>query len=153
MSFTDQEKKNIALAKEYMQIAYTPGKASAKAVAHVCAPGNKFIAPGTFPNAHTLEEYAEGHAEIMESVNDLKIVSYDLEYAKGNQVTLRYTAAGSHSGKPHNGIPPSGKRAQWTAAALFEVDEEKGLLTKFVKDWDKHTMWKGLGWTDAEEMK
>ncbi|KAJ3023931.1 hypothetical protein HKX48_009139 [Thoreauomyces humboldtii] len=153
MSFTAQEEKNIALAKAYMDIAYTPGKASGKAVKHLCAPGNKFIAPGTFPECSTLEEYAEGHAEIMKAANDLKIVSYDLAYAKGNQVTLRYTASGSHSGSDHNGIKASGKRATWTAAALFEVDEKAGLLTKFVKDWDKYTMWKGLGWTDNVEMK
>lgn len=43
MNYTQEEQKNIELAKEYMLIAYDPKRASAKAVAHLCAQGNKFI--------------------------------------------------------------------------------------------------------------
>lgn len=37
MKYTKQEQKNIELVKEYMQIAYDPKRASAEAVAHLCA--------------------------------------------------------------------------------------------------------------------
>ncbi|MBD2730451.1 hypothetical protein H6G96_30075 [Nostoc sp. FACHB-892] len=57
-NYTPQEQKNIELVKEYMQIAYDPKHANAEAVEHLCASNNRFIAPNTFPNVHTLEEYA-----------------------------------------------------------------------------------------------
>ncbi|KAJ3038481.1 hypothetical protein HDV00_000578 [Rhizophlyctis rosea] len=150
-SYTTQEQKNIDLAKEYMRISYSPKGASAENVKHLCAPGNKFIAPTTFPGVNTLEEYAEGHAEIMKSIADLHIVSFDVCFAHSSQVCLRYTAEGTHCGEPHNGIQASGKKAQWTAAAIFEVDEGSGKLIKFIKDWDKLSMWKQLGWNKGDE--
>ncbi len=76
-----------------MRIAYPPGRAGAQAVAHLCAPGNRFIAPTTFPDVHTLEDYAEDHGRLMEQVNDLHPVSFDAQFAKGDRVCLRYTAA------------------------------------------------------------
>lgn len=77
-NYTPQEQKNIELVKEYMQIAYDPKRASAEAVAHLCAPNNTFIAPTTFPDVHTLEEYAQHHGEVMKQVNDLHFVSFDV---------------------------------------------------------------------------
>jgi hypothetical protein len=64
-AYTPDEQHNIELVREYMEISYTPGRASAQAVAHLCAPNNRFIAPTTFPNVHTLEEYAEDHGRLM----------------------------------------------------------------------------------------
>jgi predicted ester cyclase len=144
MNYTQEEQKNIELAKEYMLIAYDPKRASASAVAHLCAPDNKFIAPTTFPEVNTLEEYAEDHAKIMQQVNDLHIVSFDVLFAKEDRVCIRYTAEGSHSGAPHGKISPTGKKAQWTASALFKV--ENGKLSEFIKDWNKLSMWEQLGW-------
>lgn len=54
-----------------------------------------------------------------------------------NFVSLRYTATGSHNGGPHNGIPPTRRKAQWTAAGNFIIDEETGLIQHWWKDWDK----------------
>lgn len=85
-NYTPQEQKNIDLVKEYMQIAYDPKRASADAVAHLCASNNTFIAPTTFPNVHTLEEYAQDHGEIMKQVNDLHFVSFDVFFAKEDRV-------------------------------------------------------------------
>ena len=84
ITYTQEEQKNIELAKEYMLIAYDPKRASGEAVAHLCAPGNKFIAPTTFPGVNTLEEYAEDHGKIMQQVNDLQIVNFDVLFAKGD---------------------------------------------------------------------
>jgi predicted ester cyclase len=127
-----------------MTIAYDPMRASAEAVRHLCAPDNRFIAPTTFPDVHTLEQYAEDHAKIMKQVNDLHFVGFDVLFAKGDRVALRYTAEGSHSGEPHGEIPPTGKKARWTAAALFRVED--GKLAEFIKEWDKLAMWHQLGW-------
>lgn len=53
---------------------------------------------------------------------------------------LRYTAEGSHCGKPYKGIeradPP--RRARWSAAAIFEI--EGGKVKSFTKEWDQKVM-------------
>lgn len=145
---TAEERSNLDLAHEYMRIAYTPGVASAAAVKRFCAESNRFTGPTTFPGVHTLEDYAEAHRTLMEQLDDLHFVSFDEAFAKGDRVAFRYTAAGTHRGKPHGSIAPTGRRAQWTAAALFRV--EGGRLVEFVKDWNKLAMWEQLGWP-AEE--
>lgn len=131
-----------------MEIAYTPGRASAQAVKHLCGANNRFIAPTTFPQVRALEEYAEDHGRIMEQVNDLHIVSFDVLFAKGDRVCLRYTAEGAHGGKPHGEIQPTGRTARWSAAALFRVED--GKLAEFIKDWNKLSMWEQLGWPADE---
>jgi predicted ester cyclase len=141
---TFEESRNLELVKEYMIIAYDPRRASAAAVAHLCAPHNTFVAPTTFPNVHTLEQYAEEHGTLMKQVNDLHLISFDVMFASGHWVALRYSAEGSHCGEPHGSIPPTGKRARWTAAALFRVDN--GKLAEFIKEWDRLSMWRQLGW-------
>jgi predicted ester cyclase len=139
---------NLDLVREYMQIAYTPGRASASAVAHLCAPDNRFVAPTTFPGVHTLEEYAEDHGRLMEQVNDLHLVSYDVLFGADDRVCLRYTAEGAHRGAPHGDVPPTGRRARWSAAAIFQVTD--GRLAEFIKEWNKLSMWKQLGWPTSE---
>jgi predicted ester cyclase len=142
--YTEQERQNLELAKEYISISYDPKRASAQAVKHLCAPENRFIAPTTFPNVHTLEEYAEDHGKLMKQVNDLHITNFDVLFAKNNRVCLRYSAEGHHGGEPHGDLPPRGKKAQWTASALFRVED--GKLVEFIKDWNKLSMWEQFGW-------
>ncbi|MBK4120443.1 ester cyclase [Kocuria rhizophila] len=147
-NLTEQEQANLDLAKEYMRIAYTPGEASADAVAHLCAPGNKFVGPTTFPGTETLEQYADVHGELMTKLDDLHFVSFDVEFVKDDRVALRYTAQGTHKGAPHGDIQPTGRQATWTACALFRA--ENGKLTEFVKEWNKLPMWEQLGWPIEE---
>lgn len=142
------EQAHIDLVREYMSIAYDPARASARAVEHLCAPGNRFVAPSTFPDIHTLEQYAEDHGQLMTQVNDLHLVNFDILFAHEDRVALRYSAEGSHSGAPHGSIPPSGRKAHWTAAALFRV--QNGKLAEFVKEWNKLAMWEQLGWPIEE---
>ena len=92
-------------------------------------------------------DYADSHAKVMAAIADLHIISYDIVFAKDGHVLLRYSAEGSHCGQPHNGIEPSGRKAQWTASAIFEVRE--GKVQSFTKEWDKLNMWKQLGWVCA----
>ena len=80
----------------------------------------------------------------MSAIADLHIISYDIVFAKDGHVLLRYSAEGSHCGQSHNGIEPSGRKAKWTAAAIFEVKD--GKVHSFTKEWDKLNMWKQLGW-------
>jgi predicted ester cyclase len=84
----------------------------------------------------------------MKGVTDLHLVSFDVFYARGNRVCLRYTAEGTHCGKPHGDIPPNGRKATWTAAALFRVED--GELVEFIKDWNKLWMWEQFGWPIEE---
>lgn len=77
----------------------------------------------------------------MKSINDLRIVDFDYLVAKDNQVALRYSAEGSHSGAPYKGtrslspsndavenerlgIDATGRKAKWTAAGLFKLNSE-----------------------------
>ena len=85
----------------------------------------------------------------MAALADLHIVSYDVVFAKDGHVLLRYTATGSHCGEAHGGIEPSGRRARWTAGAIFEVRD--GKVYSFTKEWDKLNMWKQLGWMRGDE--
>jgi predicted ester cyclase len=147
MSSADEE-RNIDLVREYIEISYSPGRASAEAVAHLCAPNNQFIAPTTFPAVHTLEEYADDHGRLMQQVNNLHIVSFDVVFGCGDRVCLRYSAEGAHRGEPHGDIQPTGRTAQWSAAALFRVHE--GKLVEFLKEWNKLSMWEQFGWPTEE---
>ncbi|HEX4231478.1 MAG TPA: ester cyclase [Bryobacteraceae bacterium] len=142
------EQANIELVKEFMLIAYSPREASANAVAHLCAPGNRMIAPTTFPGVNTLEEYVEAHSALMREINDLHITSFDVFFSKGDSVCLRYSAEGSHRGAPHGRLAPTGKTARWTACAIFRVVD--GKLVEFIKEWDKLSMWEQLGWPVEE---
>ena len=48
------------------------------------------------------------------------------------------------------GIPPTHRRAHWTAAALFQLTPE-GQIHTFIKEWDKLAMWQQLGWVQGGE--
>lgn len=148
MGHTEQELDHIEIIKEYMLTTYDPKRASADAVKHLCAPRNRFIAPTTFPEIHTLEQYAEEQGRLTKQVSDLRINNFDVLFAKDNRVCLRYSAEGSHSGEPHGEIQPTGRRADWDAAAIFRL--ENGKITEFIKEWNKLAMWEQLGWP-AEE--
>jgi hypothetical protein len=72
-------------------------------------------------------DYADSHAKVMASVNDLHIVHYGQAWAKNGHVLLRYSVEGSHSREPYHGIETSNppKEARWSAAAIFEVENGK----------------------------
>ncbi|KAI0698235.1 hypothetical protein BC835DRAFT_1269205 [Cytidiella melzeri] len=170
---TKQEEANVKVVLEYMEIAYSPThNKGASSVSHLCLSGkNTFLAPSTFPDAHTAEEYAESHSKVMSALNDLQIIQFDIVVAKENFVSLRYTATGSHNGGPHNDIQPTQRKAQWTAAGNFVIDEETGKIQHWWKDWDKmqsiftslndlsvrlmgcavaSAVWKQLGWVKPD---
>ncbi|KAL6855471.1 hypothetical protein ACO1O0_006618 [Amphichorda felina] len=131
--------RNLDICKDYMTIAYSPSQnKGASSVAHLCHPDSWFWAPATFPGCETPMDYAESHAAVMASVANLRIVRFDQAWAKDGHVLLRYTAQGSHCGKPYRGIKATGRRAQWSAAAIFEVED--GKIRSFTKDWDQKTM-------------
>ena len=83
-------------------------------------------------------DYAQSHSVVMESVSDLHIMRYDQAWAKDGHVLLRYTAEGSHVGKPYKDIEKTRKHARWSAAAIFEVED--GKIKSFTKDWDQKVM-------------
>lgn len=144
------QKNNIDIVLSYMNIAYSPqqnrGRSSVK---DLCTEDSTFTAPTTFPTCHSPLDYADSHAHVMSAIADLHIVSYDIVFAKNGHVLLRYSAEGSHCGQPHNGIEASGKKAKWTASAIFEV--QGGKVKSFIKEWDKLNMWKQLGWMKGDE--
>ncbi|MBB3175296.1 putative ester cyclase [Endobacter medicaginis] len=147
-TLTSEEQTNLELAHEYMRIAYTPGLGSADAVKHLCASANRFVGPTTFPGTETLEQYADVHGELMTKLDDLHFVSFDVEFVKNDRVAFRYTAEGTHKGAPHGKIQPTGRKATWTASALFRAKD--GKLVEFVKEWNNLPMWEQLGWPIEE---
>jgi hypothetical protein len=146
---TPEERRNVELVRESMGIACDPKRASAENMAHLCAPDNVFTAPTTCPGVRTLEQYGEEHGE-MKEVADLHPVSFDVFYAHGDRLCLRYKAEGTHCGGPHGDIPPGGRKAMWRAAALFRVEGNK--LAVFIKDWNRLSMWRQLGWPIEERL-
>ena len=131
-----------------MEIACDPKSASAEAIAHICPTANGFISRTTFPDVHTLEQYADDHGQLMKQVNDLHFVTFDVFFTRGDRVCMRYTAEGTHSGEPNGKIPPSGRKSQWTAYAIFRV--ENGKLAEFIKEWNKLVTWEQFGWPGEE---
>ncbi|KAF2686930.1 hypothetical protein K458DRAFT_441610 [Lentithecium fluviatile CBS 122367] len=104
---TPDEERNIAIAKEYMSIAYSPTKnTDGDSVKHLCHSDAWFWSPSTFSGCKTLMDYAQSHSFVMASV-------------KNSHVLLRYTASGSHYGKPYKGIEKT---------AIFEVEEGKKVM-------------------------
>ena len=85
----------------------------------------------------------------MKSVPDLHILRFDRVFAKNGHVLLRYTASGTFSGSTYEGIEANGRKAQWGASAIFEV--EGGKIKTFVKDWDQKAMQIQLGWAPVME--
>ena len=100
--------------------SYDPKRATAENVTHLLASGNRCVAPATFPNVDNCEAYTEECRsvyflsklfqisiifliELMKSVNDLRITTFDYMMAKDDQVSLRYSAEGSHNGEPYRG--------------------------------------------------
>ena len=70
----------------------------------------------------------------------MQVLHYDQAWAKDGQVLLRYSAEGSHDGKPYKVIEKSDppKRAKWGATVIFEIQD--GLMKSLMKDWDQKTM-------------
>ena len=133
-----------------MNIAYSPkNNKGASSVQDLCHKDSWFWSPATFPGCETPMDYAESHAHVMKSVNDLHIMRYDQVFAKNGHVLLRYTAEGNFKGEPYMGIPANGNHAQWSAAAIFEVED--GKIKSFTKDWDQKVMQIQLGWAPVNE--
>lgn len=77
---------SIDVSVTLLQIAYSPtDNKGASSVLHLCAPGNTFLAPSTFPDAHSAEGYSESHSKVMSALNDLHIIQFDVVVAKGAQ--------------------------------------------------------------------
>ena len=133
-----------------MSIAYSPSNNTGAAfVDHLCHDDTWFRAPATSSGCTTPQDYAESHATVIASVSDLRIVRFDQAWAKDGHVLLRYTAQGRHIGRPYRGIEATGRKAQWCAAAIFEVED--GKIRSFTKDWDQKTMQIQLGWAPVTE--
>jgi hypothetical protein len=60
--YSEHERRNLAAAEEYMEIAYDAKRASADAVRHLVAEGAVFEAHSTFPAVHDPLAYAQHHA-------------------------------------------------------------------------------------------
>jgi predicted ester cyclase len=148
MNHTHQEQRNIEVVKEFILIAHDPKRASARSVSHLSSPNSRFFAPTTFPGVPTVEQYAEEQGKLMKQIADLRIANFDVFFAKESRVCLRYSAEGSHNGLPHGDIPPTGRRAYWSAAAIFRLED--GKIAQFILNWNKLSMWEQLGWP-AEE--
>jgi steroid delta-isomerase-like uncharacterized protein len=78
--------------------------------------------------------YFSAFPDLQESIEDV--------IADGDKVVTRVTVRGTHSGELM-GIPPTGKRASWTAIAIFRV--AGGLLAEEWVEQDTMGMLEQLG--------
>lgn len=146
--YTAEERRSIERVRDFMRITHDPRLAGAEAVRHLCAPGSRLVAPTTFPGLRTLEDFAEAQRQLMRELSDLHLLRFDVLFAKGDRVCLRYTAEGTHAGAPHGRLPPTWRKAQWTVTAIFTVKD--GMLTELILDWNRLAMWEQLGWPVEE---
>ena len=54
----------------------------------------------------------------------------DMIMADENKVVARFVQSGTHVGAPLMGMPPSGRRAEWTEIGVLEIENGK-----IVKSW------------------
>ncbi len=69
----------------------------------------------------------------MRSINDLHIVAFDYITAKDDQVSLRYSAEGSHNGEPYKG------KAELRSCSILLL-----FLFRYSSDWTQSQM--DCGW-------
>lgn len=105
-------KDNVDIVKEFMRFANSPQENKGRqTVQHLCHDEAYFIASTAFPDCKSPQDYADSHCEVMACVSDLHVDSYDVIFAKGGHVCMRYGALGSHNGEPHNDKETAGNKA------------------------------------------
>ena len=52
-------------------------------------------------------------------------MNIDMIMADENKVVARFVQSGTHTGAPLMGMPPSGRRAEWTEIGVLEVNNGK----------------------------
>jgi steroid delta-isomerase-like uncharacterized protein len=89
--------------------------------------------PNIREDVHGIKKFKEAVAEFTKAMPDLKVIIEDL-VAERDRVGVRYTEIGTHTGAPFAGIPPTGKRVEWTAVDIYRVENGKLAEEWFVDD-------------------
>jgi steroid delta-isomerase-like uncharacterized protein len=92
-----------------------------------------FSADHFSPSAPFLPPGPEGTKQIVsmfrQAMPDYKL-RIDLMMADENKAVARFTQSGTHVGAALMGMPPSGRKAEWTEIAVLEIKNGK-----IVKSW------------------
>jgi len=120
-----------------------------ESITHLITHPSSFIAPILFPGVQTLADYADTCRVLLDYLPDLAVHCMDSIVAKDDQVAIRYTISGSHSGQSYwsglgKEIPASGRKACWTGMAFFCL--ENGKIKTMMKEFNKFHVWTELGW-------
>ncbi len=71
-----------------------------------------------------LEGAKQAHRTNLALFPDFSVTIEDL-VAEGDKVVMRFRAAGTHTGAPLFGIPPSGKHFEFTGMSMFRIANGK----------------------------
>ena len=69
--YTEGERRNLAVVREYMEVSYDAKRASADAVRHLVAADASFEAKTTFLDAHDPLAYAQAHSGAARCMNEV----------------------------------------------------------------------------------
>ena len=118
-------KKIVDVVKEYMRLAYSPqeNKGARQYSIFVTMRRISSHPPPSLTAGRPRTTLSPSKA--MACVSNIHINSYDVIFAKGEHVCLRYSASGSHNDEPHNDIEATGNKAAWHAAAIFDAEDGK----------------------------
>jgi len=89
--------------------------------------------PNIREDVRGIQNFKKAVAEFTTAMPDLKVIIEDL-VAERDRVAVRYTEIGTHTGATFAGIPPTGKRVEWTAVDIYRVENGKLAEEWFVDD-------------------
>ena len=76
-----------------------------------------------------LENFKKAAGGFTDALPDLRIVIEEL-IAEGDKVVCRFKEMGTHTGAEFAGVPPTGKRIEWTAMVMYRIADGK-----IVEEW------------------
>lgn len=112
--------ENKALVRRFVQVW---GKGSLDTVDELAAPDFSVYYPLLPRTVHGPEAFKQVLMRVHAGLPDLEVVSEEV-IAEGDQVVVRWTVRGTHTGE-WLGIPPTGKQVRWTGITIYRLTDGK----------------------------
>ena len=112
--------ENKALARRFVQVW---GKESLDTLDELAAPNFSVYYPVLREIVHGPEAFKQVLMGLHAGLSDVEVVSEEV-IAEGDQVVVRWTARGTHTGELL-GIPPTGKQVTWTGITIYRLTDGK----------------------------
>jgi len=134
---------NKEIVRRFLEDIYSTGKL--ERIGEVCGDDYTWhgeAGPTDKADVHGLEKFREAVAEFKIAMPDATVKIHDM-VAEGDRVAVRFTETGTHSGADFAGVPPTGKRIEWSGIGLYRIAGGK-----LVEEWfneDSLSIMKQLG--------